>query len=75
VEELGGQPGGLEVGQLRRQVRLGSQAVYRVCAVEDSHVDVEVIDAPGLEPGQRFRFTRDALLEMEILDEAEGHAP
>jgi hypothetical protein len=72
VEELGGQPGGLEVGQLRRQVRLGSQAVYRVCAIEDAHVDVEVIDAPGLQRGQHFRFTRDALLEMEIVRDADA---
>jgi hypothetical protein len=44
---------------------LDSEATYRVLAVDGDLAEVEVIDAPGLEPGQRFRFAADAVAAME----------
>ncbi len=63
----------LSVGQLRRQVLLGSEAVYRVCELTDSSVTVEVVRSPGLAPGRRFVFTREAVQRMAVadVDEAE----
>lgn len=52
------------VGEYRRYVRLGTVAVYRVCGWEDEAVEVEVVSAPGLEPGLRFRFTAEAVRAM-----------
>ncbi len=63
---------GLAVGQLRRQVRLESEAVYRVCELDDDFAAVEVVRAPGLHPGQRFRFKRDAVAAMELAEPAAG---
>ena len=57
----------LEVGQLRRQRRLHSEAVYRVRDWTDAFVDVEVVTAPGLQASQRFRFTREAVLAMGVV--------
>ena len=62
---------GIASGQLRRQIKLGSEAVYRIAAVEGPHVQVEVVRAPGLDPGQRFKFTRAAVELMELVDETE----
>jgi glucose-6-phosphate dehydrogenase assembly protein OpcA len=59
----------LAVGQLRRQVSLGSTAVYRVRACEAALITVEVVSAPGLKPGQRFRFSRSAVERMELVAE------
>lgn len=56
----------LVVGQLRRHVRLGSEAVYRVCDFGPETVWVEVVRVPGLSPGQRFKFSRDAVIAMEV---------
>jgi hypothetical protein len=57
----------VEPGELRSKILLGSEAVYRVLAVEDDLVLVEVVKAPGLEPGDQFRFTLDAIREMAIV--------
>jgi hypothetical protein len=57
----------LAVGQLRRQRRLRSEAVYRVCDWTDAFVEVEVVTAPGLQASQSFRFTREAVLAMEVV--------
>lgn len=56
----------LVVGQLRRHVRLGSEAVYRVCDFGPESVWVEVVRVPGLSPGERFKFSRDAVIAMEV---------
>ncbi len=56
----------LAVGQVRRLARLGSEAVYRIDSIDDELVWVEVVDAPGLRPGQRFRFTRTSVARMEL---------
>jgi hypothetical protein len=62
----------LASGQLRRRISLGTEAVYRVCEVGSTSVQVEVVRAPGLQPGRRFVFTRADVLRMECLDD--GHA-
>jgi hypothetical protein len=62
--------GGVAVGQFRRQIKLGSEAIYRVCARDRNYVHVEVVSAPGLRPGERFRFTRAAVEVMELLTPA-----
>lgn len=54
--------------QLRRQVTLRSEAVYRIHDFEDWLVAVEVVRVPGLRPGQRFRFTREAVERMDCLE-------
>ncbi len=59
----------LIVGELRRHVRLGTEAVYRVCGWTDRLVDVEVVSAPGLERGQRFTLTREAVTSMSVVSE------
>ena len=43
---------------------LGTRATYRVVDVADRLVGVEVLCAPGLQPGTRLRFTRDAAQAM-----------
>lgn len=60
---------GVAEGQLRRQVRLGSKAVYRVCACEGNYARVEVVEAPGLRSGAHYKFTRAAVELMELVDE------
>jgi len=54
-------------GQILRTTRLGSVAMYRVCEVRDGFVEVEVVEAPGLRTGSRFRFTVGAVASMEQL--------
>lgn len=68
MEEYGA---GVAAGQLRRQIKLGSAAVYRIRAVEGAYVQVEVVRAPGLRAGQRFKFTRAAVELMELIDDLE----
>lgn len=58
----------LRVGQIRRQERLGSECLYRVCGLDAALATVEVIRAPGLAAGQRFRFTRAAVARMQRVD-------
>lgn len=59
---------GVAAGQVRRQTRLGSEAVYVVRDVSGPLVELEVIRAPGLRPGQTFRFTQEAVLAMELIE-------
>jgi hypothetical protein len=73
-ELLTASDGGIEEGQLRRQVRLGSKALYRVHACEGNYARVEVVQAPGLRPGAHYRFTRAALEGMELVEEASDSA-
>jgi hypothetical protein len=56
----------VEPGQIRRKRLLESEASYRVVAVAADLVEVEVVEAPGLKPGQRFSFTHDAVAQMEL---------
>ncbi len=59
----------LTIGQLRRQVLLGSEALYRVCGFGEKLVEVEVVRAPGLKSGRRLQLTRDAVEHMDpVLD-------
>ncbi len=57
----------LIVGELRLHVRLGTEAVYRVCDWTDTLVNVEVVNAPGLRRGQRFTLTREAVTNMSVI--------
>jgi hypothetical protein len=68
---------GVAVGQLRRQTMLGSTATYRVAAVQDEHVVLEVWHVPGLRPGETLRVTRAAAESMELLigSSVRGHGP
>jgi|1185.fasta_scaffold495439_2 hypothetical protein len=65
----------VEPGQLRRKRLLESEATYRVVEVADEVVEVEVIDAPGLKPGQRFSFTTEVVEAMEVVAAAETATP
>lgn len=62
-------------GQLRRQTRLGSKALYRVCSCEGHYARVEVVEAPGLRPGAHDKFARAVVELMELVDEAGDSAP
>jgi len=66
--------GGVEpaVGQLRRQVVLESEAVYRICDLGPPSIEVEVVRAPGLAAGARYRFTTAAVRAMEVVEEHDG---
>jgi hypothetical protein len=55
----------IAAGSVWRQVKLGSEAVYEVIAVDDQLVEVAVRTAPGLEPGTRLRLLRESLEGME----------
>jgi hypothetical protein len=57
----------LRIGEIRRRVQLGTEAVYRVLAVSNELAEVEVVKAPGLAPGQRFKFTVDAVCRMTVV--------
>jgi hypothetical protein len=53
-------------GELRRKALPRAQAVYRVVAVDGELVEVEVVEAPAPEPGERDRFALAAVEEMEL---------
>jgi hypothetical protein len=54
----------LAPGQFRRQSTLGSDAIYRIARLAGPVVEVEVLHAPGLSSGRRFRLTRGSVLGM-----------
>ena len=58
----------IRVGELRLHTRLGSEAVYRVCVRDGNAVVLEVVRAPGLSAGQRFRYTADAVRRMAVVE-------
>jgi hypothetical protein len=60
------------VGDVYRRDLLQSQATYRVLAVGDDHVEVEVVEAPGLEAGFRLKLTTAGLATMQLLEPAPG---
>jgi hypothetical protein len=53
---------------------LGTEAVYRICALREDLVEVEVVRAPGLEIGLKFFFTREAVEAMEPVSDGESSA-
>ena len=55
-------------GQLLKHSALGTDAFYRVVGETPRGVEVEVIDAPGLQPGTRFTFSLKDVLAMDQLD-------
>jgi hypothetical protein len=58
---------------LRHQV-LGQEALYRAVDVIGELVELEVVSAPGLEPGTRLRVTKAAVSRMSVVEQA-GEAP
>jgi hypothetical protein len=54
---------------LRHQV-LGEEALYRAVEVIGELVELEVVSAPGLEPGTRLRVTKAAVSRMSVVEEA-----
>jgi hypothetical protein len=48
---------GLAAGTILQRRLLGTEARYRVLSAAPRTVDVEVLAAPGLEPGLRMRLT------------------
>jgi predicted lipoprotein len=59
-------------GSVWRQVALGSEAIYKVLAVDGDHVDVSVRTGPGMRPGTRVRLTVDAVRAMVRVDDGDG---
>ena len=59
-------------GTVWRQVKLGTEAVYTVLAVDGDHVDVEVRSSPGLRPGTTVRLTVKAVAAMARVDDGDG---
>jgi len=53
-----------------RRSALGTDALYRVVGVEGDLVEVQVVSAPGLEPGARVRLTLRDAQAMQAVDEA-----
>lgn len=60
----------LAVGQLRSQVRLGTQALYRVRDWDEHGVRMEVVSAPGLAAGAVFMFTKGAVRDMDVVTDS-----
>jgi hypothetical protein len=58
---------------LRHQV-LGEEALYRAVEVIGELVELEVVSAPGLEPGTRLRVTKAAVSSMSVVEEAPAGA-
>jgi hypothetical protein len=65
------EPGGVVVdkldtrdGLLIQRVALGSEATYRIVGENDRGVEVEVVEAPGLEPNTRFTFSTADVIKM-----------
>jgi hypothetical protein len=48
-------------------VHFGTEAVYRVCDWDDELAEVEVVKAPGLERGRRFKFDRATVANMMVV--------
>jgi hypothetical protein len=59
---------------LRHQV-LGEEALYRAVEVIGELVELEVVSAPGLEPGTRLRVTKAAVGRMSVVQEAGARRP
>lgn len=57
-------------GQVRRHELHGSSATYVVCEVQGALTLVEVVEAPGLAAGMRFRFATAAVAAMTLVASA-----
>lgn len=64
---------GLPVGRLLSRRSLGTEAVYRVVCYTDARVQVEVVEAPRLNPGARLTLTRGAAQAICNLGGAHSH--
>jgi hypothetical protein len=53
--------------QIRRHTALGSEAVWRVIAVEGKHVVVEAVRVRGLAAGTRHRLLAASVAAMQCL--------
>jgi hypothetical protein len=62
-------------GSVWSQVKLGTEAVYKVLAVDGDHVEVSVRSAPGMRPGVRMRLTTQAIRGMVRVDDDEPKPP
>jgi hypothetical protein len=51
-------------GVLIQRSALGTEATYRIVGENDRGVEVEVVEAPGLEPNTRFTFTTADVIQM-----------
>lgn len=56
-------------GQIRVHRSLRTRASYRVLECDDTHVLVEVVEAPGLQAGSRFLFLAEHVAAMELAEE------
>jgi hypothetical protein len=56
--------------QLLRHSVLDGDTLYRVVDVAGDLVEVEVVSAPGLEPGTRLRLTQAAIASMSVVPES-----
>jgi hypothetical protein len=54
---------------LLRHRAFSGDALYRVVDSDPDIVEVEVVSAPGLEPGTRLRFTQAAVADMSVVAE------
>jgi len=57
------------VHKLLRHCVLGGEAFYRVVDAAGEIVEVEVVSAPGLEPGTHVRLTQAAVANMSVVPE------
>jgi hypothetical protein len=55
-------------GQLVRRRLLRTEAVYRVIGENKRGVEVEVVEAEGLQPGSRFTFSVEDVMSMTAVD-------
>lgn len=63
-------------GLLIQRVALGSEATYRIVGENDRGVEVEVVEAPGLEPNTRFTFSTADVIQMADHESRRAdHAP
>ncbi|MBV8945617.1 MAG: hypothetical protein JO046_13855 [Solirubrobacterales bacterium] len=69
------QSGELRVGEFRRRIFLGTEAIYRVCDWNEELAEVEVVRAPGLRRGQRFKFDVAAVRSMALVRAPAESAP
>lgn len=58
------------VRKLLRHRVLGDEAFYRVVDAAGEIVEVEVVSAPGLEPGTHLRLTRAAVASMSVVPDS-----
>jgi hypothetical protein len=52
-------------GLLIQRSALGTEATYRIVGENDRGIEVEVVEAPGLEPNTRFTFATADVIEMK----------